>query len=140
MDKVDHANLTPMHGIGVTLRRSSLGSQHLNINSYEYNCAPYIVFFDTWKSRVTSIRYMGGSEECAKEYLDDFTIESAIGCWADMGLPFGFMGINLEGVVYISTRGWDEPPDLMRIPEGIPFTDTLRFKLYRDNWYVRKLR
>ncbi|WP_157504926.1 hypothetical protein [Flavobacterium tegetincola] len=106
----------------------------LLISKSDNGCSPYIVTVNNQTKEIAIIDGNLPKRDC-NGYFTDEEIGNYVKCFFKYN--FQVLSVDLEGNVFINPNQ-ENPPSLLRVEKDKEPKDIKYFKLYKDNWYVRK--
>jgi hypothetical protein len=105
------------------------------VNIFKGKCSPYVVEYDEEAKKIIEIKNHLVISSCEKDYLSNSEIEQAILKFKKYN--FYLIQVDEMGNVYINPDSQDLPTILRKAPNSNP-KDIDKYKIYQDNWYIKK--
>ncbi len=137
IEKYSNTDFDNLKGLSIYFR--SKGHQRNTsiyfVNEFKGSCSPYTVEFNDNDKTVVEIKNHLVLSSCGKDYLSKEQIETALHYF--IGYKLCLVQVDTEGNVYINPDKQELPTLLRKSPNATP-KDLHLFKLYKEDWYVRK--
>lgn len=133
-DKTDFGSLKNK-SIYFRSRGHSLNSSVYFINAFGGACSPYVVEFNHKTSNIIEIKNNLVISSCGRDYLSREEIEKSMIKFKEYG--FCLLQVDKMGNVFINPNSQDVPIFLRKAFASTPL-DIDKYKIYKDNWYIRK--
>ncbi len=135
--KYDTEKFTELKGYAVSFRSSgqSSNSAIYLVSEFDSKCSPYFVEINKDNYSIVTVNKDMLLKTCNKDYLDENKIASIMTEFFKYDLMV--LQVDEEGNVYINPNNQELPVYLRKATNSTP-KNLDQFKIYRDNWYIRK--
>lgn len=135
ISKYDKEDFSCLKNAFINVRgRRSNDTIVLLINKYRFKYSPYIVTANSNTKEILNI----DSKLAERDNKNYFTLDE-IKIFTNCFLKYDFevLAVDNDGNVYINPNQQNTPILLRKVTGSIPI-DFKDFKLYKENWYIRK--